>query len=242
LKHRGFTLIELLVVIAIIAILAAILFPVFARAREAARATACKSNLKQLGNAVLMYSQDYDENLPFNPYNAAQTPRYPTNGQQLLNTDDYGIASDLIFPYIKNREVFGCPSSNKATTGANWKYEHDYSWNTNVFYVNAASPLANLQKPAEVLFTCDAAWEYLQSNTWTENCGSGYPTGPNGWGGNGAGRFKSRHSGMLNVLWGDGHVTATKISRLKYSNMEPSYTGLETLPAPAAVAACDYAR
>lgn len=66
-KRHGLTLIELLVVIAIIAILAAILFPVFARAREAARATACRSNLMQLGNAVMMYTQDYDENLPFNP-------------------------------------------------------------------------------------------------------------------------------------------------------------------------------
>lgn len=241
-KRRGFTLIELLVVIAIIAILAAILFPVFARAREAARATACKSNLKQIGNAVLMYAQDYDENLPFNPYLAANTRRFPRDGQDLLNTDDYGIASDLIFPYVKNRQVFGCPSSNKATTGGNWKYEHDYAWNTSVFYVNAASPLADIQKPAEVLFSTDTIWEYLQSNTWTENCGSGYPSGPNGWGGNGAGRFKSRHSGMLNVLWGDGHVQATKISRLKYSNLVPSYTGLENLPGPAATADCDYAR
>jgi prepilin-type N-terminal cleavage/methylation domain-containing protein len=61
LRTRGFTLIELLVVIAIIAILAAILFPVFARAREAARQTSCLSNLKQLGSGVMMYQQDYDE-------------------------------------------------------------------------------------------------------------------------------------------------------------------------------------
>ena len=63
-KRRGFTLIELLVVIAIIAILAAILFPVFAQAREKARAATCVSNLKQIGNAMMMYVQDYDERLP----------------------------------------------------------------------------------------------------------------------------------------------------------------------------------
>src|SRR6266511_3956182 len=64
-RHRGFTLIELLVVIAIIAILAAILFPVFAQAREKARQSTCTSNLKQLGNGLLMYTQDYDETFPF---------------------------------------------------------------------------------------------------------------------------------------------------------------------------------
>jgi len=63
--RRGFTLVELLVVIAIIAILAAILFPVFARAREAARSASCRSNLKQIGLAINMYRQDYDETMPF---------------------------------------------------------------------------------------------------------------------------------------------------------------------------------
>ncbi len=63
-KRNGFTLIELLVVIAIIAILAAILFPVFARAREQARKASCESNLKQISTAILMYSEDFDENYP----------------------------------------------------------------------------------------------------------------------------------------------------------------------------------
>lgn len=94
---RGFTLIELLVVIAIIAILAAILFPVFARAREAARATACKSNLKQLGTAMSMYVQDYDENMPFNYH-------YLTGGGQLWWWEDD------IQPYVKNWGAFQCPS------------------------------------------------------------------------------------------------------------------------------------
>lgn len=241
-KRRGFTLIELLVVIAIIAILAAILFPVFARAREAARATACKSNLKQMGSAVMMYVQDYDETLPFQYNLGASTPRYPTNGTELLNTDNWGVAGDLLMPYIKNRQVFGCPSSNKPTTGGNWRYEHDYGWNTTMFLSNSGYAMANLQTPADMVFTADTYWEWLQAGTWTEQCGSGYQGGPNGWGGTGAGRFKSRHSGMLNVLWGDGHVSATKISRLKYANMVPNYTGTETLSAPASTADCDYAR
>jgi prepilin-type N-terminal cleavage/methylation domain-containing protein len=86
-RHRGFTLIELLVVIAIIAILAAILFPVFAQAREKARAITCTSNLKQLGVAWIMYAQDYDETLPMT---AAQLP----NGSQVF-------WQAMVEPYIK---------------------------------------------------------------------------------------------------------------------------------------------
>jgi prepilin-type N-terminal cleavage/methylation domain-containing protein/prepilin-type processing-associated H-X9-DG protein len=99
--HRGFTLIELLVVIAIIAILAAILFPVFASARDKARQTTCLSNLKQLGLGFAQYVQDYDESYPVNlPYIA------PTNGGTA-----YGMTWDLqIMPYIKSDAVFWCPS------------------------------------------------------------------------------------------------------------------------------------
>src|ERR1051326_9363691 len=78
-RREGFTLIELLVVIAIIAILAAILFPVFAQAREKARSTACTSNLKQIGTALMMYGQDYDEQMP--------TGGYPTLRNWEVNPD-----------------------------------------------------------------------------------------------------------------------------------------------------------
>ena len=92
---RGFTLIELLVVIAIIAILAAILFPVFARAREKARQASCQSNNKQLALGVLMYAQDYDERLPIRWAVTPEGNRY---------------TSEMIYPYIKNVQLFECPS------------------------------------------------------------------------------------------------------------------------------------
>lgn len=100
-KRHGFTLIELLVVIAIIALLAAILFPVFARARESARRTTCTSNLKQLGLAVQMYVHDYDEMFPYNdPNPAGSYAGYPTVE---LN---FPV---LMQPYVKNTNLFRCP-------------------------------------------------------------------------------------------------------------------------------------
>jgi prepilin-type N-terminal cleavage/methylation domain-containing protein/prepilin-type processing-associated H-X9-DG protein len=248
LKRRGFTLIELLVVIAIIAILAAILFPVFAKARDAARKSSCLSNQKQLGNAVIMYVQDYDETLPHQEANAGATPRYPTNGAQLINTNDFAEVNDHIFPYVKNLQVFACPNSKRPTTftpgGTAWRYEHDYGWNTVVFPSNRGVALATLDRPADTLFACDTSTEYLQTNMWQENCAGPYPLGPAAIGttGTGAGRFQSRHAGMLNVMWGDGHCKSIKLSQLKYSNLVPTYTGPETLPGPSAAAACDYAR
>src|SRR5579859_382609 len=108
--HNGFTLIELLVVIAIIAILAAILFPVFARAREEARKTSCLSNLKQIGTAAAMYVQDYDEHL---------MPPWMAKSNNPATADITWTWVSISQPYIKNKDIFRCPdvgASSAATT------------------------------------------------------------------------------------------------------------------------------
>jgi prepilin-type N-terminal cleavage/methylation domain-containing protein len=116
-RRRGFTLIELLVVIAIIAILAAILFPVFARAREQARRTACLSNMKQIGTALFMYAQDYDETLPERYGCTASTAACSFEMEQ-VNGVGYGRTwKSMLVPYIKNTDVYKCPSNDAAKHG-----------------------------------------------------------------------------------------------------------------------------
>ncbi len=107
-KRHAFTLIELLVVIAIIAILAAILFPVFAQAREKARQTSCLSNLNQIGKALTMYQSDYDSMYP--------PSQLPPSGPGIVSWPT------MIQPYIKNDQVFVCPSTTNSTFGVDTTY------------------------------------------------------------------------------------------------------------------------
>jgi prepilin-type N-terminal cleavage/methylation domain-containing protein/prepilin-type processing-associated H-X9-DG protein len=119
-RLRGFTLIELLVVISIIALLAAILFPVFARARENARRASCQSNLKQIGLAMTMYSQDYDERLvPQSIYG----PNKHNDGQASLNW------SYCLTPYVKSDQIYVCPSRTQLSSVVAHQPETNYGYN-----------------------------------------------------------------------------------------------------------------
>lgn len=121
---RGFTLIELLVVIAIIAILAAILFPVFAQAREKARQTSCASNMRQIGTAILMYTQDNDETLP------------------KANLNGYLWSSNLVLgPYLKNTDVLTCPDDSWPADKPQIGNQHGQTPVFMSYFPSAISPL-----------------------------------------------------------------------------------------------------
>ncbi len=147
----AFTLIELLVVIAIIAILAAILFPVFARARENARKTSCLSNLKQIGLAFMQYTQDYDEAFPLSSYPA-------TNVSWTVSTA----------PYIKSTQIFRCPSD----TAARWDspvappasnyYTTSYIMNAWFAGTQPYAKLSAVQAPSQVIILVDANTDVTQ--------------------------------------------------------------------------------
>lgn len=220
-KH-GFTLIELLVVIAIIAILAAILFPVFARAREKARQTTCLSNLKQMGLAVLMYTNDCDELLPL----GFDEPAFRAS------RDQHGFWVGKIEPYTKNWQIFNCPSSELFTTIQAWN-RYEYGCNSCVFAGlrgtgpsffwdsqngvcrNMSGPLslAEAQEPARVPIITDNAL-FPTVGLWHFYCWS---------------HANRIHSGGVVLLFLDGHSKWHKremgLGAYTINPRDPAYNG-----------------
>ncbi|HEY3269478.1 MAG TPA: prepilin-type N-terminal cleavage/methylation domain-containing protein [Armatimonadota bacterium] len=215
--HKGFTLIELLVVIAIIAILAAILFPVFAKARERANATACISNEKQIGIALTQYANDYDEKYPPERIPPGWTLGKPT-------------WKDALDPLIKSKNVWVCPSNQFAWANTPspfgvgqpgdecGRFPRSYAYNGDIFYQDPTSqfkavPLSRFKNPSGTILFVESRASYSDlpaaggGPAWAET-GWIRPTIPNPK--TNAGAFNV-HSGMINFIFADTHVQALKL-------------------------------
>ena len=194
-NKNAFTLIELLVVIAIIAILAAILFPVFARARENARKTNCQSNLKQLGLAQLAYIQDYDETTPVH--------RCGDSGHNWLM-----CTHEALLPYIKNTGILKCPSRQGQTDNRILRPAAPRSQGAGVWYWDNMDMdgriMALIQKPADkVLFGDSDGVGYAAWRSATDTYRYYF-----------ASRVQDPHMDGLNVCYFDGHVKWIKKEKL----------------------------
>ena len=198
-QSRAFTLIELLVVVAVIALLAGILFPVFAQAREKARQVTCLSNARNLGLATLLYTQDYDEQFPL--------AAYP------LPDFSFFTWQDLVDTYLRNKEIWHCPSSQVSRLDQAGKRKSHYGYN--VRYLTTIRPdfsnagrhhavsLAAVSSPSETVLFVDA-WASIHPS-WCGDDGK-FLLPPSAAAAHCWGRPNALHAQGCNILWIDGHA------------------------------------
>lgn len=214
---KGFTLIELLVVIAIIAILAAILFPVFAKARDRAKATTCINNEKQIGLALTQYATDYGDIYP--------PERILTNGNWVLGSPTW---KDALDPLIKSKDVWICPSNQFiwAPTGAAGKGKGDecgrfprsYAYNGDIFYVNTTFqnrgvPLSAFKSPAGTILFVESRSIYSDLRAYSGDQAFANWIRPTVPGLKSTSSGFNSHNGMINFIFADTHVQALKLAR-----------------------------
>jgi prepilin-type N-terminal cleavage/methylation domain-containing protein/prepilin-type processing-associated H-X9-DG protein len=222
-RTNGFTLIELLVVFAIIAILAAILFPVFAQARDKARQASCLSNTKQIATAFLMYTQDYDERSPggcFAEWSCDSSPTGWIDEQGKPSSTPYNFTGLWVLrPYIKADQVFVCPTGNWGNRPTARPVVGSYS--SNYGAVESGRSIASFDQPADTVGYADGVVPWIDDlvggyvhcrigarmscNDWNDNmCLSCNP------------RVTDRHSGGINQVYVDGHAKWSKLEQIRY--------------------------
>jgi prepilin-type N-terminal cleavage/methylation domain-containing protein/prepilin-type processing-associated H-X9-DG protein len=224
-RYGGFTLIELLVVVAIISLLASILFPVFARARENARRASCMSNLKQIGLGMMMYQQDYDEHM------MAWTYALPLDAQGWSGYPSHNTSFmwyHAIYPYVKNWQVFNCPSEDKAQyfTGSynslmGYGFNYKSPTGGHLCFSNCGidiglASLAAIEEPAETLVIVDSASQALYANS---GASGKWPTlaemqTDSDCTYSRLDCVRVRHFDTVNVLFMDGHVKSLPWQKL----------------------------
>ena len=226
--RKGFTLIELLVVIAIIAILAGILFPVFAQAREKARQTKCLSNIKQIGTGIMLYTDDHNECFP------------------LAKNSNGDCWQDIIYTYTKSYEIYFCPTSWKdydsSKDGAKSSYQYNYGANTAIMgdyeyqlvdkkdckntliSTWPSKKSSRLRGPANLVLLADAAESRIFPDPSNLKSAAFYLPGmgrcgyetPEGLDGEATNDFKDgRHNQGIVVAYADGHAAYVKCDALK---------------------------
>jgi prepilin-type N-terminal cleavage/methylation domain-containing protein/prepilin-type processing-associated H-X9-DG protein len=225
-SQKGFTLIELLVVIAIIAILAAILFPVFARARENARRSSCQSNLKQIGLGIFQYSQDYDEKLVPESIGGSATLEtgFPAS---LQGGTYYHLWQHSLHPYIKSVQLFNCPSFTG--TPYDGAYVSGLSYGMNYYpagYVSSSAASVGITEVCASncgvnLGTKDislAAIDDVSGTVFVTDSVYYIVSAGDGVTGTPATYARDRHLETLNFLYLDGHVKAQRKSTMFGAN------------------------
>lgn len=231
-RRRAFTLIELLVVIAIILILAAILFPVFARARENARRASCQSNLKQIGLGITQYTQDYDERMPLNAYTPYTTGQLQTivgmPGELFTSGTTKQITwMDITHPYVKSTQLYLCPSARDSGVANTVYASYGYQAILGAYggagvgqcanYLNPSTPcnpsfqamtLAQITRPAEIVVSQDThnysnSYQFMPTDVWnTANNATNFIR-------------VAPHLEGGNILYADGHVKWQALAKMK---------------------------